>query len=379
MTFLNPWWALLSALVLLLLAVMPWRRAYQASHRIASAFPGTKAPVRLYVKYALVTLSMIALAVAIAQPVKVTAWAEVEAGIVDVIPVIDSSRSMGASATSDPNGPSRLEQTQQILDEVLCPALRSNRMAIVTFAEGAQEHAFLTRDMRFIQQTVRDTVKIGSAGEDGSYLSRGLMKAVHLFDYDFDPSHEKLIILFTDGGHEDRDAKNLEKAVAELKKRGIRIQIVGLGSLTPTPIPNSKLSAKDRYRILGEGKKRDPTGGLSEPTKAGGVVGQLADRAQDSKTWYVHPRTGQIAKTALDHEFLTKFAKDTGAEYSRVASVKDFKLVPLSKETQRITQKKQTELFQIPLCVAFLSLIAAYWSVRTLVWPWLRRSKEKQT
>jgi Ca-activated chloride channel family protein len=199
-------------------------------------------------------LGLAALVLAVARPSLTHSTIEYPQGTMDVVAVMDVSRSM---ATQDYPGKipdesfkagTRLDMGRYLLLNNVIPAVGYNRLGLVTYAGSAFPQAFLTDDMPSMGWVLKHVVTQGSAPGEGSELADALDMACVLFDLDSPPSHHRMVILLTDGGNDSEDDK-LAAAIAALKKRDVHIVIAGLGSKQARPIPVKQLSPADQIRF----------------------------------------------------------------------------------------------------------------------------------
>lgn len=147
---------------------------------------------------------------------------------IDLILMVDLSQSMMASDLK----PNRLErQKRKIID--LIEMLKGDRVALIFFAGKSILQIPFTTDYHLLKGFITDlsTDKIAVQGTD---FAGALSLALHLFNQE-KQKRSQAILLFTDGeDHNEETKKSLEK----LKERGIRLYIVGLGTLEGAPVPD---------------------------------------------------------------------------------------------------------------------------------------------
>lgn len=164
---------------------------------------------------------------ALADPRLPAGTARLRTGALDVLLLVDVSKSMAA----EDYGPlSRLEKAGEIARDLLTE-LQGNRVGIVTFAGTSFRQAELTEDVEALRFIVTHWLSIDSVGLGGSNLTKAIETGVAMFPED--SSREKLLILLSDGGEQE----NLTEVLAKTTRRGIRVMALGLGSLHPSKIP----------------------------------------------------------------------------------------------------------------------------------------------
>jgi len=235
---------------------------------------------------AVVTLLM----VAIAHPVTKDEPHSVAAGSVRVVAVLDVSKSMAAEDYRDtmpvengdtqaaligPHG-SRLAMAKYAIEHQIMPAVRENKLGLVTFTREYWPQSPCTTDFISLKWVMDHWVGLGSAPGGGSDYVAGLRGAVDTIKHDHDAATlENVVILFCDGGWTE-DRMGQAQVIDELAKLKVKLLVVGMGDTTPLQIPV--------YAPNGE-----RTG------------------------WYqVH---GETAKTALEDESLKDLAAKTGGQY----------------------------------------------------------------
>lgn len=281
-------------------------------------------------KAALITVALAALIAAIAQPVREHGWTEFPHGKIDVISVIDVSRSMAVPDYKEAlNGTDyadgrRLDIGRHTIMTDIVPSLNYNRLGVVTYAGKAVPLAFLTDDMLALKWTLKDGITMGSAPGEGSNMIEAFDMALRMFELDSSPGHKKIIVLFSDGGN-DTEIADLHKIIAELKKRDIELMIVGCGKPIASKIPIELLSKGDQYRF------------------------------QDME-FYEHE--GQVVTSKLEENALMLLRNRTGARYVRMVDPGDFNIGSLISGVEVTYKRGKQELFPYFLIAAFTLMIA---------------------
>jgi Ca-activated chloride channel family protein len=343
--FLNPGmlWALIGLPILALLVALSYlrRRAMFGAYSHKSLAPKVTRPLpgnRYLVKGALLCLGAGALIVACARPVAEAQQAEFPRGNVDAIAIVDVSRSMAALEYKDKlpqvnktEHGTRLDMARQLITTKLLPAMRGNQLGVVSYAGEANPQAPLSDDLKPLSWVLQRALTISSATGEGSAMVKAVEMAFRLFDADSPADHQRLIVLFSDGGNDDGD-EALARVAQECVKRGIKVTVVGLGSITPSPIPVAELAQDDEVaRAL----------------------------MQNGKVYYEN--NGEVEKTALNETPLIQLANKTAGRYVRLNNANDLEIVSMSKARTISKSKGNRELFGYPLMVAvacgFLGLL----------------------
>lgn len=256
-----------------------------------------------------VVLSLSLLIVAIARPLLSGNFRQIMKGALDVVAVLDVSKSMAA----EDGGPqvSRVETAKDALLRCL-PELAGNRLGIVTFAGESFPQAELTDDFQALEFVLKNWVTVDSAPLQGSNIEKALQEAVDLFEKD---DKKKVILLVSDGGHV--RPKNLEGVLTEISSRGVTVVSVGVGSIEGSKVP-----------VYQEGK---------------------------FKEWL--KIEGKEVITRLNEEILRQISQSTGGKYIQLSSGREVKGIfrdPAVVGKKALSGGK--EIFQIPLALSLVLL-----------------------
>lgn len=265
-----PWLLLLVPLGWLCFALLRRRRT-KLSRLIDPAMTPVLAPhwnpVRAKSRLLLRLLALAAIGVALARPQWGFHWEEVHRKGLDLMVVLDTSRSMLASDIK----PSRLQQAKWGIRDLL-RNLHGDRVGLVPFAGSSVLQCPLTIDYAAFLMTL-DDVYSGMIPRGGTAITQALQTAIDAFPEDTDA--DKVILLITDG--EDHEGNPLE-LLPELKEKGIRVYTIGIGTLEGEMVPSG-----------------------------------------DAQGAYFKDRNGQIVKTTLKEDVLQKLALGTEGTYARSA------------------------------------------------------------
>jgi Ca-activated chloride channel homolog len=182
-------------------------------------------PLRFLVKFVLSLLAFAAIIVGAGNLQKPGSMENVRRQGVDVMLVLDVSKSMLARDIK----PSRLEKAKQLLTR-LTDKLDNDRLGMVLFAGRAYMQMPLTTDHGAARMYIQD------AGPDvvptqGTVIADALRMA----NASFNPKERKYkaIVLLTDGEDHDPDALKVAKTLAQ---DGVMINTVGIGTPDGSPI-----------------------------------------------------------------------------------------------------------------------------------------------
>ncbi len=315
---------------------LAWRRDKQLHQRFGEAPLYSNfsefMPVGRFIAKAVLTMAgMALLIVAISQPVKEQGWTELPHGKIDVIALIDVSRSMAvpdyekALEGSEYEEGRRLDIAKHTILHDIVPSLNHNKLGVVTYAGKANPMAFLTDDMLAMRWVLKDGITMGSAPGEGSNMVHAFDLALRMFELDSSPDHRKIIVLFSDGGN-DTDIASLHQIINELDKRGVELMIVGCGKPIPRPIPIKLLSKGDQNRF------------------------------HDMEN-YEHE--GQVVTSKLEENSLLVMRNRSGGRYVRMVNPGDFNIGTLISGIEVTKKKGQEELFPYFLMASFALLLVA--------------------
>jgi Ca-activated chloride channel family protein len=167
------------------------------------------------------------LVLAMLGPVRGYSLRDVERKGLDLVVCLDSSRSMLVEDLR----PNRLERAKREIRGLL-QKLEGDRVAVLAFAGDVRKVAPLTHDRKTLASFV-DTISPKDNALGGTNLGAALTAALEVFD-GRTGSHEAIVLL-TDG--EDLEGQGLEVAKVA-SERGIRIYVVGMGTLEGGKISN---------------------------------------------------------------------------------------------------------------------------------------------
>ena len=269
-------------------------------------------PARARTRLLLRILALALLVVALARPQWGFRWEEVRRKGLDLMVVLDTSRSMMASDIK----PTRLQQAKWGIRDLL-RNLRGDRVGLVPFAGSSILQCPLTIDYAAFAMTL-DDVYSGIIPKGGTAIEQALRTAIDSFPKE--SAADRVILLITDGEDHEGDPLAL---LPELKEKGIRVYTIGIGTLEGEMVP-----------------------------------------AGDGQGGYFKDRQGQIVKTALKEDVLQKLALGTGGTYARSApgdtglervfneSINNLK----RSEQENRTAKIYEERFVWPIAAALLLL-----------------------
>lgn len=220
--------AAIPLLVIVFLTVLRWKK--KATSRIGDPLlvkelTGNHSPRRFAWKFVLIVLAFTAIVVAAANLQTKGAMDQVKRKGVDIMVVLDVSKSMLAEDIK----PNRLERARQLVNKLMDQS-QNDRIGLVVFAGRAYLQMPLTTDhaaaRMFVQTAGPDVVPT-----QGTAIGEALKMANSAFN-----SKErkfKAVVLISDG--EDHDPETL-KLAKSLEQNGVMVNTVGIGSVEGAPI-----------------------------------------------------------------------------------------------------------------------------------------------
>ncbi len=259
------------------------------------------------------------LVISLTRPILPGVSREIRRGTLDVVAVLDVSKSMRAEDCG-PLG-SRFDVAKTALLQCL-PDLAGNRLGLVTFAGKSFPQAEITNDFEALEFVLKNWVTVDSAPSQGSNVGMALSEAVRLFG---EEKRRKIILFISDGGHV--QPENLDRILTDLGVRGIPVVSVGIGTKEGAKIP-----------VYLEGK---------------------------FEGWF--KIGGNEVETRLNEDLLREISRKTGGKYIHLTSARELKGVlgdPVAVGPGGLSGGR--EIFQIPLGLAIgAAFLGMYFQRRT--------------
>ncbi len=313
-------WFLIAIPLLAVLFVFLQKRATILLHRLVSekllwAVAPEVSGGKRALKHSFLLLSLAFLILTAANPQVGTRLEEIKREGIDLFVVLDVSLSMKAEDIK----PSRLEKAKRDVSELL-KKLSGDRVGLIVFAGDAFVQFPLTADYAAADLFI-SAVDVTSVPTPGTMIGLALERAMKSFSTDL--LTQKAIIVVSDGENTEGDVLS---AVEEVKKAGVKVYTVGMGTPEGGPIP-----VYDQN-------------------------GQRVDFKRD--------RAGSVVVTRLDETMLQQIAVAAGGVYRRATSAGNeiddiFKeLASLEKTEFGVKQVAGFESrYQYPLALAILLLM----------------------
>ncbi|MBZ0165672.1 MAG: VWA domain-containing protein, partial [Candidatus Omnitrophica bacterium] len=187
--------------------------------KLLAEIAGTYRPGMRVVKNVLLCVFFVVAIVALARPQWGFEWQEVKRQGIDVMVIVDVSKSM---LTQDVR-PDRLQRTKLAVFDLL-KKLKGDRIGLVAFAGDAFLMCPFTNDYDGFALSLTD-LSVDSVPRGGTNIERALKVAMDSFDKV--DSQYKVVIVITDGDNHEGDPVEMAR---EAKKEGVRIYTIGIGT-----------------------------------------------------------------------------------------------------------------------------------------------------
>jgi Ca-activated chloride channel family protein len=307
-----------------------------AAARLLPALLVNYSPGLRRLKQGLLTSGVLLVVLALARPQWGHDWEVQRARGVDVMFVIDTSKSM----LTEDVPPHRLERAKLAIMD-LVEKMPGDRVGLVAFAGQAFVQCPLTLDYDAFRQCL-EAVDTNTITRGGTNIAAGIDEAASALE---ESGNHKIMVLVTDG--EDLEGQGIAAAKA-LRGQGVTIYTVGVG------------------------------------TSAGDII---PIRGKDGQVDFVRDENGNIVKSHLDAATLTAIAQATGGFYQPLGPAEEglnqiydagIKTIPETTVTSRM-QRQAIERFQWPLTVAlFLLALEPLLGTRRPSW-WQRAAPVNET
>jgi Ca-activated chloride channel family protein len=233
-------WLLLLIPVLALFALWATRQRQRDLQRfvgpeVSGRLTRTVRRSRQQLKSIIIVVGILLLVIALTGPQFGVRLEMAERRGVDVVVVLDLSRSMLAEDVR----PNRLARARHAIGELL-DGLQGDRAGFVVFAANAFVQCPLTLDLGAMRMLLT-SLDAGDIPSQGTSLARALETAGKSFDAD--DRQYKVVVVFSDGEAHVGDASS---AAAALAAQGARVYCVGMGTTEGDLIP---LRADDGTRL----------------------------------------------------------------------------------------------------------------------------------
>jgi von Willebrand factor type A domain len=292
LSFLTPWGGLFVLAALAPLAVLRARGRHIDRIRAALGLGAAAGGARVVHAVALTALCAL-LALAAAQPVVTTSRTLTERTDAQVFFVLDTSRSMLASAS--PEAPTRFDRARDVA-QALADRLPEVPIGIASFTDRVLPHLFPTVDRGLFVATLQKTMRVESPGPSVFYFASRATSYDALGDlpsrnYFTPATTRRVVVVFTDGESRPVGASlaaafekepQVEVVFVRLWDGGERIHVTGVPEVGYTPDPGSEeelaqVATSIGGVVVGEGE----TGHVAEVVSD--LVGTGPTRARENE------------------------------------------------------------------------------------------------
>lgn len=247
--------------------------------------------IKIIIELTAATFIILAIARPYVEKTDFSGGDEETASGIEVMICFDVSNSMLASSNDDPSGISRLQRSKFILEK-LVDKMHNDKVGLIVFAGDAYTQLPITSDYisakMFINNLNTDMVPT-----QGTAIGAAIDMAINSFTPDSE--FQKAIVLITDGENFEDNAVEEAKRAADA---GIQVDVIGVGSGKPMPIPVN--GARNEYMRTNTGEEvrtalneqmaaeiAKAGNGIYIPGSASSAVGELTDQLDKlSKTEY---------------------------------------------------------------------------------------------
>lgn len=195
-------------------------------------------------RYLVLNLVLASLILALAHPQRIREQKITQPKRMDIVFLLDTSPSMRAHDVP----PSRLERAVDVIGSFAHKKLADDRVALVSFTEHSLILSYLTEDPNNILYYL-GYLKSDATLSYGTNIGRALKNALTVVVKELEVrpqsgSNTRVFILVTDG--EDHGSE-LDSALRDIKRSGIKVHTIGIGSKEGAPIPVGKENGAMRY------------------------------------------------------------------------------------------------------------------------------------
>lgn len=181
-----------------------------------------------HVKFILIAMTYALLIFALSNPQMGTSVQKAERKGIDVMIALDISNSMNCNDIQ----PSRLMRAKQSVLRII-DKMESDRIGLVIFAGDAYLQLPLTTDYSAAKLFISN-VETSDLSRQGTAIGTAIQLCMQNFDPKLENTHNKAIIVISDGENHEDDAV---EAARDAAHKGITVYTVGMGSVQGAPIP----------------------------------------------------------------------------------------------------------------------------------------------
>jgi Ca-activated chloride channel family protein len=217
---------------------------FKSSSSLSKSLFGGGSTLKSFTKFFFLRLTFGFLIVSLAQPIYGTKTASTIAKNAEIVLAIDVSNSMNAADIQE--GTSRLEIAKRASVELM-NGLHGERVGLLIFAGNAYVQLPITKDYSSIKLFSKE-LESKMVSLQGTNFDAAIQTSLQMFKDDFS---SKALIVMTDGeNHLDFP----EQALSELKKKGVKLLTVGIGTEKGGLIPADPNHPEYGFKRDREGK-----------------------------------------------------------------------------------------------------------------------------
>ncbi len=260
-----------------MLWALAWRLAAKRLHTLYAGHSSTMAPGQpgkgeWLLRGILMTVAVVCMIVAWAQPRWGFEWQESKRQGVDIMVAVDVSRSMLAEDIS----PNRLQRAKRELVDLLT-LLKGDRVGLIAFAGVGFVQCPLTVDYGALRMFL-DFLSADLIPVQGTAIADAIRLGIEsLAESSPDTSAGKAMIVISDGEEHD---ESIGEVITMAKDAGVRIFTIGVGQVEGAPIPEA-----------GGGFKKDSAGNMVLSKLNESILKQIADETGGA---YVRSEAGDM-------------------------------------------------------------------------------------
>jgi Ca-activated chloride channel family protein len=271
------------------------RTRFATANLLRSVLP-LRGSIRRNFATVMTTVTMVLMVMALVDVRWGKVWREVPQKGIEVMFVLDVSRSMLANDAA----PNRLERAKQQIKDTI-DEMAGDRVGLIVFAGDAMQQIPLTTHYDDFKQSL-DEVGPQNVRRGGSRLGTAIDMAANSFLTK--SNAHKAMVIFTDG--EDQESKPVEAAKSAHEATGVRIFTVGLGDVVQG----------SRIPVGGEDHKQYLThdGQAVWSKQNGDILRQLASTTDGA---YIPAGTKQVNMSDVYHSYIAR-VEQTNFETARV-------------------------------------------------------------
>lgn len=253
-------------------------------------------PYKSNLRFVISMIGLAAIIFALARPWGGVQNQETSREGIEIIIAVDASNSMLASATAEENGPDRMRSAKLMLEKLI-NRLSNDRVGLIAYAGDAYTLIPVTNDY-VSAKTFLNSIDPSLIPHQGTNIGAAINLATRSFSDKGDVG--KAVILLTDA-EELEDQEGALGEVRQAAKRGVQVDVIGIGS-APVTIPSSS-----NGRMIDEETGEVVKTALNEDLAleiANAGHGIYVNAANNDAIDELEKQLGGLKKAALESSFL---------------------------------------------------------------------------